>query len=143
MCGVPYHAADFYLAKLIKAGKKVAICDQMEDPATAHGIVRREVTRIVTPGTVLEENVLESNRNNFLAGLCQAGEMFGLALLDLSTGTFWVEESASLAAIQDNLMRYAPAECVIPDEKKDDPMFGSVLQRRDRHDAESLRRLAF
>ena len=127
MCGVPYHAADFYLAKLIKAGKKVAICDQMEDPATAQGIVRREVTRIITPGTVLEENVLESSRNNFLAGLCQAGERFGLALLDLSTGTFWVEESASLVAIQDNLMRYAPAECVIPDEKKDDPKFGSVL----------------
>lgn len=127
MCGVPYHAADFYLSKLIKAGKKVAICDQMEDPATAKGIVRREVTRIVTPGTVLEENVLESSRNNFLAGVCREGEMFGLALLDLSTGTFWVEESASLAAIQDNLMRYAPAECVIPDAMKDDPVFRSVL----------------
>jgi DNA mismatch repair protein MutS len=127
MCGVPYHAADFYLAKLIKAGKKVAICDQMEDPSAAKGIVRREVTRIVTPGTVLEENVLESGRNNFLAGVCQAGEKFGLALLDLSTGTFWVEESTSLAAIQDNLMRYAPAECVIPDAMKDDPVFGSML----------------
>ena len=128
MCGVPYHAADFYLAKLIKAGKKVAICDQMEDPATAQGIVRREVTRIVTPGTVLEENVLESKRNNFLAGLCRTGEMFGLALLDLSTGTFWVEESASLVAIRDNLMRYAPTECVIPSERKDDPVFESTLR---------------
>ena len=127
MCGVPYHAADFYLAKLIKAGKKVAICDQMEDPATAKGIVRREVTRIVTPGTVLEENVLESGRNNFLAGVCRVGEKFGLALLDLSTGTFWIEESESLAAIQDNLMRYAPAECVIPEAAKDDPMFGVAL----------------
>ena len=127
MCGVPYHAADLYLAKLIKAGKKVAICDQMEDPAAARGIVRREITRIITPGTILEENVLESNRNNFLAGLCREGEVFGLALLDLSTGAFWVEESANLVAIRDNLMRYAPAECVIPDEKKDDPLFLSAL----------------
>ena len=126
MCGVPYHAVDFYLAKLIKAGKKVAICDQMEDPAAAKGIVRREVTRIVTPGTVLEENVLESARNNFLAGVCQQGGVFGLALLDLSTGTFWIEESASLAAIQDNLVRHAPAECVIPGAMRDDPSFVSL-----------------
>ncbi len=126
MCGVPYHAVDFYLAKLIKAGKKVAICDQMEDPAAAKGIVRREVTRIVTPGTVLEENVLESARNNFLAGVCEKGGVFGLALLDLSTGTFWIEESASLAAIQDNLVRHAPAECVIPGAMRDDPSFVSL-----------------
>lgn len=126
MCGVPYHAVDFYLAKLIKAGRKVAICDQMEDPAAAKGIVRREVTRIVTPGTVLEENVLESARNNFLAGVCPQGAVFGLALLDLSTGTFWVEESESLAAIQDNLARHAPAECVIPEAVRDDPSFVSL-----------------
>ncbi len=127
MCGVPYHAADVYLAKLIKAGKKVAICDQMEDPASAKGIVRREVTRIITPGTVLEENVLESARNNFLAGVCRQGGVFGLALLDLSTGTFWIEEGAGLAALQDNLMRYAPAECIIPEALREDPLFGTWL----------------
>ncbi len=127
MCGVPYHAADLYLAKLIKAGRKVAICDQMEDPAAAKGIVRREITRVVTPGTVLEEHVLESNRNNYLAGLCRSGDVFGLALLDLSTGAFWVEESDRLAALRDNLVRYAPAECVIPEEKKDDPEYASLL----------------
>ncbi|MFH0953855.1 MAG: DNA mismatch repair protein MutS [Verrucomicrobiota bacterium] len=128
MCGVPYHAADVYLAKLIRAGKKVAICDQVEDPATARGIVRREITRVVTPGTVLEENVLESNRNNYLAGLCQAGGVFGLALLDLSTGTFWIEESADPSALQENLVRYAPAECVVPEERRDDPVFAALLQ---------------
>ncbi len=121
MCGVPYHAADSYLAKLIRAGKKVAICDQMEDPALARGIVRREITRVVTPGTVLEDNVLESNRNNFLAGCCARGGRFGLALLDLSTGEFWVEETASGAALSDNLLRYAPAECIIPEEQKETP----------------------
>ena len=127
MCGVPYHAADSYLAKLIRAGKKVAICDQMEDPAQARGIVRREITRVVTPGTVLEENVLESNRHNYLAGLCEAGGVFGLALLDLSTGSFWVEEGADPAALQDNLARHAPAECVVPEERRDDPALRRVL----------------
>ncbi len=127
MCGVPYHASDLYLAKLIRAGKKVAICDQMEDPAAARGIVKREITRVVTPGTVLEDGVLESNRNNYLAGLCQVGDVFGLALLDLSTGAFWIEESADLAALQDNLLRYSPAECVIPEERKMDPLFSTLL----------------
>ncbi len=128
MCGVPYHAAEFYLAKLIRAGRKVAVCDQMEDPAAAKGIVRREVTRVVTPGTVLEDAVLESNRNNYLAGLCASGERLGLALLDLSTGAFWIEESANPPAIQDNLVRYAPAECIVPAERADDPQLRSVLR---------------
>jgi len=127
MCGVPYHAADLYLSKLIRAGKKVAICDQMEDPSVARGIVRREVTRIVTPGTVLEENVLESSRNNYLAGICRDGETFGLALLDLSTGVFWIEESTNLPALRDNLVRYAPSECIVPEEQKDDPGFAGLL----------------
>src|ERR1039458_8527000 len=92
MCGVPHHAVDGYLAKLIKAGRKVAICDQLEDPGAAKGIVRRDVTRIVTPGTVLEDNILESNRHNFLAGVFRGRHAFGLALLDLSTGLFVAEE---------------------------------------------------
>jgi len=127
MCGVPHHAVDFYLAKLIKAGKKVAICEQMEDPALAKGIVRREITRVVTPGTVLEDQVLDSNRNNYLAGLNFSGAVFGLALLDLSTGTFWVEESADTGTLRDNLARYAPAECIVPAEQRDDPRLRSVL----------------
>jgi len=124
---VPYHALEMYLAKLIRAGKKVAICDQVEDPAVAKGIVRREITRVVTPGTVIEENVLESNRHNYLAGLCPAGGVAGLALLDLSTGAFWLEEGADLAALQDNLVRYAPAECIVPEERRDDPAICSLL----------------
>ena len=117
MCGVPYHAAAGYLERLVKAGKKVAICEQVEDPAATKGIVKRDVTRIVTPGTILDEVTLDGNQNNFLAGLFKEKNRFGLAMLDLSTGEFWLEESASLASIETNLARYAPAECVIPDEQ--------------------------
>jgi len=128
MCGVPYHAAESYLAKLIRAGKKVAICDQVEDPATAKGIVKREITRVVTPGTILEENVLESKLNNYLAGLCRVDGVFGMAVLDLSTGEFWIEESEDVSGIRDNLVRYAPAECVTPEELADDPVLTSLLR---------------
>ena len=127
MCGVPYHAADLYLAKLIRAGKKVAICEQMEDPSAAKGIVRREITRVVTPGTVLEEAVLESNRNNYLAGLCERDGLFGLALLDLSTGEFWIEESRDDADLRNNLARCAPSECVVAEERRKDPLLRNVL----------------
>lgn len=128
MCGVPYHAADLYLAKLIRAGRKVAICDQVEDPAAARGIVQREVTRIVTPGTVLEENVLESARHNYLAGVGLAGDRVGVALLDLSTGSFTIEEHADPAALRDPLAQAAPSECIVPEAAKDDPRVRAVLE---------------
>ncbi len=115
MCGVPYHAAESYLAKLIRAGRKVAISEQMEDPATTKGLVRRDVVRIVTPGTVLEDQVLDARRHNYLAGLCQDGATFGLAMLDLSTGEFWIEQFTSPAALGDALARGAPSECVVPE----------------------------
>ncbi len=116
MCGVPYHAADSYLAQLIRAGKKVAICDQMEDPARAKGIVRREVTGVVTPGTALQDAMLSPGRNNYLAGVCRCGRALGLAMLDLSTGAFWVEEVADAGALADHLHRHAPRECVLSAE---------------------------
>jgi len=119
MCGVPYHAIDSYLAKLIRAGRKAAICDQMEDPALAKGIVRREVTRVVTPGTVTEDEILDAARNNYLAAL-YAGKDLGLALLDLSTGTFTVEAVADAAALTEHLKRYAPSECLIGREQRAD-----------------------
>lgn len=128
MCGVPFHASESYLAKFIRAGKKVAICDQMEDPSQAKGIVRREITRVVTPGTILEEQVLEANRNNYLAGLCRQENTFGLALLELSTGSFWIEETKSADAVRDNLMRYAPSECLIPESDGDDPEMAALLR---------------
>ena len=120
MCGVPYHAIDAYLAKLIRAGKKAAICDQMEDPSQAKGIVRREVTRVVTPGTVTEDEILDAARNNYLAAL-YAGKALGLALLDLSTGAFTVEAVSDAAALSELLKRYAPSECLIGREALADP----------------------
>lgn len=119
MCGVPYHSADGYIAKLIRAGKKVAICDQVEDPAQAKGIVKREVARIITPGTVLEDNVLDSSRPNYLAGLHQEKGRYGLALLDISTGDFRVEESADLGALLDSFAAAGPAELLVAEEDKD------------------------
>ena len=123
MCGVPFHAVDLYLAKLIRAGKKVAICDQMEDPALAKGIVKREVTGIVTPGTVLTDSMLDAARPNYLAGLHRHGKLFGLAMLDLSTGDFWMEEAADPDALFDDLARYAPPEIILPESLHADESF--------------------
>ena len=114
MCGIPYHNLQPYLAKLVRAGMKVAICEQMEDPAAAKGIVRREVVRVVTPGTVIEENVLESGRNNFLGALFTHGKATGAAALDLSTGDFWVEEAATPDEAVAALLRADPAEVIVP-----------------------------
>lgn len=123
MCGVPFHAVDLYLAKLLRAGKKVALCDQMEDPALAKGIVKREVTGIVTPGTVLTDAMLDAARPNYLAGLHRAGQTYGLAMLDLSTGDFWMEEAADPDALFDDLARYAPPEIILSESLHADERF--------------------
>ncbi len=127
MCGVPYHALDSYLAKLIRAGRKAAICDQMEDPAAAKGIVRREVTRVITPGTVTEDAILDAGRNNFLAAVCRARDGFGLALLDLSTGAFTTEAVADADALRGHLRRYLPSECLVAEGQREDPTLAAVL----------------
>ncbi len=112
MCGVPYHALNSYLAKLIRAGKTAALCDQVEDPKTAKGLVRREVTRIVTPGTVTEDGLLDETVNNYIAAVSG----LGLAMLDLATGEFRVEEFASQEKLDEALERYSPAEILSPDD---------------------------
>ena len=123
MCGVPYHAIDGYLAKLIAAGRKAAICDQMEDPATAKGIVRREVTRVVTPGTVTEESILDASCNNYLAAIhADPGGRHGLALLDLSTGEFTIEAADSAEGMRANLRRIQPSECLIAESDAAGPL---------------------
>ncbi|MCX7818690.1 MAG: DNA mismatch repair protein MutS [Kiritimatiellae bacterium] len=116
MCGVPYHAADSYIAKLLAAGLKVAVCDQLEDPATARGLVRRDITRVVTPGARIEDELLESRQHNWMAALCRGPSGWGLAMLELSTGEFWVEESPSPDPIRELLAKYRPAELVVPDD---------------------------
>src|SRR5205823_12009895 len=119
MCGVPVHTAEAYLARLIRAGFKVAICDQIEDPAEARrrggkGPVRRAVVRIVTAGTLTEEGLLDARRHNYLAGIAEAGGALGLAWLDLSTGAFSLSP-ASDASLPADLARIAPGEILVPE----------------------------
>ncbi len=127
MCGVPYHAKDNYLAKLVRAGQKVAICDQTEDAAQAKGIVKRDVTGIITPGTVTVDTILDSSRNNYLAGVYEANGSYALALLDLSTGAFDVEETSCIDTLRDNLRRFAPSECIVAGEQAEGDRLHSVL----------------
>src|SRR6187402_589742 len=92
LAGFPHHALDTYLHKLVKAGYRVAICDQLEDPKTAKGIVKRGVTEMVTPGTTVNDKLLEHHSNNFLAALHFNNEDIGIAFLDISTGEFFIAE---------------------------------------------------
>ena len=117
MCGVPYHAATGYIAKLVRKGYRVAICEQTEDPKAAKKLVRREVVRVITPGTALEAQLLESRQNNYLAAVCGAGEGMGLALLDLSTGEFLATQFKGESAwtkILEQLEVFAPSELIHP-----------------------------
>jgi DNA mismatch repair protein MutS len=112
MAGVPHHALDRYLAKLLQAGHRVAICEQVEDAAQAKGLIRREVTRVVTPGTLTEDNLLDPRRSNHLAAVWPRGEEAGLAWVELSTGQFQAAD-VPWSRLADELGRLAPAECLI------------------------------
>ena len=112
MCGVPYHSVDSYIARLVQKGYKVAICEQMEDPATAKGIVERDITRIVTPGTVTESCMLDENKNNYMACLYSEGGKFGLAFCDVSTGAFFATVCGDAQSVASELGRFAPSECI-------------------------------
>ncbi|MCH2210052.1 MAG: DNA mismatch repair protein MutS [Fuerstiella sp.] len=118
MAGFPYHQLDNYLQKLIHAGFRVAICDQVEDPKKAKGLVRREVTRVVTPGTITEDELLDPRASNFIACVAPSGTVLGLAWLELSTGRFLVSDIEP-ALLQDELARIHAAECIIPEDDAD------------------------
>jgi DNA mismatch repair protein MutS len=125
MCGVPYHAAEGYLGRLIKAGYRVAVCDQVSDPQPGK-IVDRQVTQIISPGTVSDFQLLESRQNNFLAGVGRFTPSsrsqpvrYGVALLDVSTGEFRVSEVTSFGALQDELTRFTPSEVLVPDSDEE------------------------
>ena len=111
LAGVPYHALEVYLAKLIRAGHKVAICDQVEDPKLAKGLVKREITRVVTPGTIIEPALLDESCNNFLASVVQDAGKMGLAFVDVSTGEFLTTEIAG-ERLSSELAKFRPAECI-------------------------------
>ncbi|SVC78390.1 uncharacterized protein METZ01_LOCUS331244, partial [marine metagenome] len=112
MCGIPYHAADNYVAKLLKAGLKVAICEQVED-AKPGKLVERKVTQILSPGTHLDERMLAAECNNYLAVAHQEGRTFALAVIDLTTGSFKATEPADGPALLAELERLRPAEVVV------------------------------
>ena len=138
MAGFPFHALEGYLRKLIAAGHKAAICDQVEDPKTAKGMVRREVTRIVTPGTLTDEALLDPKESNFLAAVCPQKDRIGLAWLELSTGKLQCMEVAGTeehgpfgpqSAFLDELARIHPSECLLPDSAQSHPAFLATLEQ--------------
>ena len=112
MCGVPFHAVDSYLNKLVQKGFKVAIAEQMEDPKAAKGLVRREVIRVVTPGTITSAQALDETRNNYLMGIVYLGECFGIATADISTGDFFVTEVTSERDLYDEINKFSPSEII-------------------------------
>ncbi|MGL4370805.1 MAG: DNA mismatch repair protein MutS, partial [Spirochaetota bacterium] len=132
MCGIPYHAAESYIARLIKAGYNVAICEQMEAVPTQGNIVRREVTRVITPGTVIESNLLQSDDNSFLASAVVTSDKIALACIDISTGEFFItvsEKSADL--FRGEIARYAPREILFKCyDEKENATYRSFLDSR-------------
>ncbi len=119
LAGVPYHAVDGYIAKLIARGYKVAVCDQVEDPKTSKGIVKREIVRVITPGTVIDSSMIPSSAASYLMALCPDTKRseWGIALLDISTGEFFVTVTGNDSRFQNvisEIARYRPAECIVP-----------------------------
>lgn len=151
MCGVPYHAADKYLAELIRQGHRAAICEQVEDPRQAKGLVRRRVTRVITAGTLVEDALLDTGDHNFLLTIARAGGRYGLAAVDVSTGDFLVTEPApraradtdeptlpvtgsepadpALLAVVDEATRLSPTEVLLPPELAEDEELRALLER--------------
>ena len=115
LCGIPYHAINSYLPKLIKEGYRVAVCEQVENPALTKGIVKREVVRVITPGTVLDGNLLDSKDNNFIASIYPAAKITGIAYVDVSTGGFFITELPS-SQVNDEIARIDPREIILPQE---------------------------
>ena len=117
MCGVPAHAADSYIAKLLRAGLRVAVADQMEQPSAGKGLVRRDVVRVITPGTLQEDTLLSAKQHNFLAAIYPEDGRIGLASIECSTGEFLATELPGLetsTVLWDELTRLAPSEVVVP-----------------------------
>ena len=129
MCGIPYHAIDNYLPKIIEEGVKVAIAEQVEDPKFATGIVKREVTRIITPGTIVDAAVLHPTQSNYLAAVTKSKERYGIAWLDISTGEFQISELNSKDEIENELCRLNVKECIISEslEKEWNEISGKPL----------------
>ncbi len=126
LAGIPYHALETYLARLVEAGYKVAVCDQVEDPKKAKGLVRREVTEVITPGTVMSSAMLNEKRGNYLTAVAPGGDRAGIARIELSTGEFLVSEVPA-TDLRRELLRADAAELLVPEKRRDEPPLGLVL----------------
>ena len=125
MCGVPFHSADGYIARLVERGYKVAICEQVEDPKTAKGLVKRDVVRVITPGTVVDNTVLDETKNNYILSVFSSANGYGIAVCDVTTGEFQTTEFRSVQAaakILDETARFSPAELVCNSEFLSTPL---------------------
>lgn len=136
MCGVPFHAADNYLARLVKAGESVAIAEQIGDPATSKGPVDRKVVRVVTPGTLSDEALMDERRDSLLVAVWPESNVFGISWLNMSSGEFRLLEVESEAALRDVLQRLSPAELLVPEDFVFDTAFLGKISRRERQGAE-------
>jgi len=133
MCGVPFKAADNYIAKLIRNGCKVAVCEQMEDAAATKGLVKREVTRVITPGMILNEELLDKKSNNFLLALSKTNQFSAIAYIDISTGTFKTTQVANTKSkfpqeLIDEALKVDPKEILLPSNFKKDPVYKYIFQ---------------
>ncbi|MBI1819274.1 MAG: DNA mismatch repair protein MutS, partial [Nitrospirae bacterium] len=129
LCGIPHHALNNYLVKFIRAGLRVALCEQMEDPRMVKGIVKREVVRVISPGTLIESELLESQSNNYFAAFVAGHEKAGLAFIDISTGDFNCAEFEGKNALSDlckELETLRPREILIPDGPLSDPALKQI-----------------
>jgi DNA mismatch repair protein MutS len=128
MCGIPHHAARSYIARLIEKGFKVAICEQVEDPAKAKGLVKRDVVRVITPGVVVDTEILDAGSNNFIMALSSWEGRYGIAHLDISTGTFKVTESDDFEKVADECRRIAPRETLIAESHRGVPDIRMLME---------------
>lgn len=133
MCGVPVRAAQNYIARLVEKGYKIAICDQVEDPAVAKGLVKRDIVRIITPGMIIENELLDEKSNNFILSVSLDNSSVGISCLDISTGAFRLSESTDLDAIIEETFRISPSEVIFPEHSKNDtnllPMIHALSDR--------------
>lgn len=133
MCGIPFHAADAYIPRLVSKGFKVAICEQLEDPSLAKGLVKRDVIRVITPGTVTDSNMLDEKKNNYVASIYRKGISYGFAYSDVSTGEFYTTEinsSNNFSKLLNEISKIMPAEIVVNDEMFADSVSVNLIRER-------------
>ena len=143
MCGVPHKAVQGYIARLLDHGNKVAICDQIEDPSIAKGLVKRDVVRVITPGMIIENEFLDEKTNNYILAIAHDADVAGLSCLDLSTGTFRVSESRKLQSVVDEALRISPNEVLLPESSGTNPFFSSILNAFPEKSVTFLEKTAF